>query len=144
MFGAEESDVSELTNELIRAKLEVFSAATSAAFIEEALADVSKNFRLETSGPDASLRIVTLSAFYLQLCEKRRWKFVEKALKAAMKHIILMLQPLCLMRQVENVSELEQSELKDRNFEFTEILFEKALIFQEVYPLRQYRAKILV
>ena len=79
-----------------------------------------------------------LSASYLELCEKRGWKFIDNAPKAAIKHIISVLQPPRLRTRMEDALQLERADLKDDYFGFMEFLGEKAEIFEEVQPLREY------
>lgn len=55
--------------------------------------DVKRNFRLDASEPDARLRILMLQTSYIELCEKRGWKFYETAQKSAVRHLITVLQP---------------------------------------------------
>ena len=73
IFGADVTDVTQLTDEKIKSKLETFAAGTKTVSEEEALADVKRNVRLDASEPDARLRIIMLSASYLELCDKRGW-----------------------------------------------------------------------
>ncbi len=56
--------------------------------LDDALTDVKRNVRLDVSEPDARIRILTLQTSYLELCERRGWTFVEKATKAAIKHLV--------------------------------------------------------
>ncbi len=57
-------------------------------YFDDALADVKRNVRLDVSEPDARLRILMLQTSYLELCERRGWTFVEKALKAAIISVL--------------------------------------------------------
>ena len=115
------------------------AAGTKTVSAEEALADVKRNGRLDSSEPDARLRVMMMSASYLELCDKGGWKFVEKAPKAAIKQSISVLQPMRLKERIEDALELEQSDLEDKYFEFMDFRSEKAVIFEEVHPLRDYR-----
>lgn len=91
MFGAEVTEVYQLTDDTSKVNLESFAVRTKAVSAKEALANVKKNVRLDASKLSARLRIKTLSHSYLELCNKRGWKFVEMAPKAAIKHIIFVL-----------------------------------------------------
>jgi len=81
-----------------------------------------------------------LSASYMEFCEKRGWNFIEKAPKVAIKHIISVLQPPQLKSRIQDAIELEKSSLEDKYFEFMEYLSEKAVVYEEVLPLRKYRS----
>ncbi len=59
---------------------------------DDALAGVKRNVRPDVSEPDARRRILMLQTSYLELCQRRGWTFVEKALKAAIKHLVAVLQ----------------------------------------------------
>lgn len=102
IFSADITEVPGLTDKLIKSKLETFAAGSKKVSAEEAFADVKKKFRLDASEPDARLRVIMLSASYLDLCEKRGWKFVEKAPKTAVKHIISVHQPPRLKQRTED------------------------------------------
>ena len=75
--------------------MEEIAGTSRSVSVESALADVKRNVRLDANKPDARLRILMLSASYLELCEKRGWKFVETSQKAAIKYVISVLQPRC-------------------------------------------------
>ena len=78
-LGAEITVASELTDELIKSKLEQVAGNSRSASVESALADGKRNVELDPNEPDARLRIVMLSAPYLELCGKRGWNFVENS-----------------------------------------------------------------
>ena len=140
IFRKNISDVTDLTDELIKEKLTTFAAGTKTVSADEALADVKRNVRLDATEPDARMRIMMLSASYLELCDKRGWNFIDTAPKAAVKHIVSVLQPPKLKQRIEDALELEQSALEDKYFDFIEFLTEKAIVFEEVFPLREYRS----
>lgn len=79
-----------------------------------------------------------LSAFYLELCEKRGWKFVQNAPKSVIKHIISVLQPTGLNKRVNDALKLEKADLKSDYFGFMDFVADKAVIFKEVQPFREY------
>ena len=136
-FGAEVSSVNELSDEVIKSKLQEISGYVSSISVESALNEVKANVRLDTNEPDARLRILMLSTSYLELCEKRGWKFVENSPKAAIKHIISVLQPPGLKARMNDALALERTDLKSDYFGFMEFLADKAEIFEEVIPLKK-------
>ena len=139
IFGAAITDVANLTDEIIKEKLLELTGGPRTVSAEEALAEVKRNILLDASEPDASLRVLMLSASYLELCDKRGWNFVEKAPKVAVKHILSVLQPPRLKQRVEDALALEESILEDKYFDFIDFVAEKAVIFEEVMTLKEYR-----
>lgn len=139
MFGSEVKVLSDLTDDILKAKLQQIAGRSRTVSVEQAFADVKRNVRMDASEPDARLRVMILSASYIELCEKRGWEFVEKAPKAAIKHIISIVQPPRLKTRMEDALQLERSDLKYDYFGFMEYLAEKAEIFEEVTPLREFR-----
>lgn len=136
VFGAEIKKVAELTDEIIKDKLDEIAGTSRSVSVESALADVKRNVKLDANEPDARLRILMLSASYLELCEKRGWNFIETSQKAAIKHIISVLRPAGLKQRMQDALELEKADLKHDYFGFMDFLAEKAEIFEEVQPLR--------
>lgn len=65
---------------------------------------------------DARLRILMLQTVYVELCERRRWNFVEKVPKAAVKHMVSVLKPLALKARIEDALQLKKHEIKRRLF----------------------------
>ena len=132
------TQVTQLTDEVIKSKLEEIAGTSRSVSVESASADVKRNVRLDSNEPDARLRILMLSASYLKLCEKRGWKFVETSQKAAIKHVISVLQPPNLRNRVEDALQLERADLKNDYFGFMDFLAGKAEIFERVQTLRSY------
>lgn len=138
MFGAEITQAGQLTDELIKQKLEKLSGRTSSVSVEAALADVKRNVKLDANESDARVRVLMLSASYLELCEKRGWKFVENSPKAAIQHIISVLQHPQLKTRMEDALKLEKADLKADYFGFMDFLADKAELFEEFQSLREY------
>lgn len=138
-FVSDIKEVSDLTDGVLRSKIQSLATGPKAVSCEEALSDVKKNVRLDANEPHPKPRILMLSASYLELSEKRAWKFVETSQKAAIKHIISVLQPPKLKTRVQDALELEKADLKNDCFGSMEFLSEKAVVFEEVEPLREYR-----
>ena len=136
IFGAEVKDVTDLTDSLIKSKLEELSGTSKSTSYEEALADVKRNCRLDSSEPDARIRILMLQTSYIELCERRGWKFYENAQKAAIKQICSVLQPPELKTRVQDAIKLEKYYLEDDFFGFMEYLQEEAAICERFKPLR--------
>ena len=136
-FGSDVKDIGDLTDEKIKSKLEEISGCTQTVSVESALNEVKTHVRLDVNEPDARLRILMLSASYLELCERRGWRFVETSPKAAIKHIISVLQPPGLKTRMIDSLQLERADLKNNYFGFMEFLAEKAEIFEEVQPLKK-------
>ena len=87
---------------------------------------------------DARLRILMLTASYLEICERRGWKFVETSPKAAIKHIISVLQAPGLKTRMIDSLQLERADLKNDYFGFMDLLSQEAEIFEEVKPLKKF------
>ena len=136
-FGSDVKNVGDLTDEKIKSKLEDVSGCTRTVSVESTLNDVKAHVRLDVNEPDARLRILMLSASYLELCERRGWKFVETSPKAAIKHIISVLQPPGLKTRMIDSLQLERADLKNDYFGFMDFLSQKAQIFEEVQPLKK-------
>ena len=136
-FGAEIAVVSELTDELIKSKLEKVAGTSRSASVESAIADVKRNVELDSNEPDARLRIVMLSASYLELCGKRASNFVENSRKEGIKHIIFVVQPPRLKSRLEDALQLERADLKKDYFRFMDFLADKSEVFEEVQTLRE-------
>jgi len=119
VFGKEIQDIASLTDDLIKTKLTALSSRGKAVSYEEVMADVKRSISLNASEPDARLRILILQTAYLDLCERRGWNFVDEAPKAAVRHILSVIQP---------------PELKSR------FLQEEAEICERFHPLRKYRS----
>lgn len=128
--------MANLTDEVIKDKLISLSSGSRTASADPAMADVKRNVSLDASEPDAWLRIMMLSASYLELCDKRGCNFVEKAPKAAVKHFISVLQPPKLKQRVEDALQLEESYLEEKCFECVEFVANKAVICEEFAPLQ--------
>eukprot|EP00171_Calliarthron_tuberculosum_P007262 IDg7262t1 len=141
IFGIEVKEVSDLSDDIIKANIIKLSSGSKPVSAEEALADVKRNVRFDASEPDAKLRVLMLQASYIELCKKRGWKFYETAQKAAVKHIIAVLQPPQLKSRVEDALELDQHELKKDFFKFVNYLTDQAEICESFHPLRNYRAQ---
>ncbi len=81
-----------------------------------------------------------LQTSYLELCECRGWTLVEKAPKAAIKHLVAVLQPPALKSRVEDALRLEKNDLKDDFFGFADFLADEAEVCEKYHPLRAYRS----
>ncbi len=81
-----------------------------------------------------------LQASYVEHCKRRGWDFINTAPKAAIKHIIAVLQPPALRSRFEDALRLEKNHLKYDFFGFSAYLAEQAMICESFYPLRSYRA----
>ncbi len=81
-----------------------------------------------------------LQTSYFELCERRGWNFVEKALKSAIKHLVAVLQPPVLKSRVEDALRLEKNDLKDDFFSFADFLTDEAEVREKYHPLRAYRS----
>lgn len=137
-FGVNVKTVSECTDDVIKTELDKIAGTYKTVSVEAAFADVKRNVRLDANEPDARLRIMMLSASYLELCENRGWNFVENSQKAAIKHIISVLEPPRLKMRMEDALQLDKAELKNDYFGFINFLQDKAEIFEEVQTLREY------
>eukprot|EP00171_Calliarthron_tuberculosum_P023413 IDg23413t1 len=94
--------IEDLTDDIIKNKLIELSSGSKPVSFDEALADVKRNIRLDLSDPDARIDILMLQASYVEHCKRHGWDFVNTAPKAAVKHIIEVLQPPELQTRVEN------------------------------------------
>ncbi len=81
-----------------------------------------------------------LHTSYVELCERRGWTFVEKSPKAAIKHLVAVLQPPALKSRVEDALRLEKNDLKDDFFGFADFLADEAKVCEKYHPLRAYRS----
>ncbi len=81
-----------------------------------------------------------LQASYAEHSKRPCWDFVNTALKAAINHIIAVLQPLALKPRVEDALPLKKNYLMNDFFEFSACLAEQAKICQSFHQLRSYRA----
>ncbi len=81
-----------------------------------------------------------LQTSYPELCERRGWTFVEKAPKAAIKHLVAVLQPPVLKSRDEDALRLEKNDLKDDFFGFADFLADEAEVCEKYHPLRAYRS----
>jgi len=104
------------------------------------MADVKRSISLNASEPDARLRIIILQTAYLDLCNRRGWNFVETAPRAAVKHILSVIQPPELKSRLHNALKLEKNELEDDFFGFCNYLQEQSEICEQFHPLRKYRS----
>ncbi len=81
-----------------------------------------------------------LQSSYVEHCERRSWDFVKTSPKAAITHIIAVLQPPALKSRIGDALRLEKNHLKDDLFGFSAHLAEQAEICESFHPLRSYRA----
>ncbi len=102
IFGQGYTDVNGLTEGVIKNSLRNLAGGRKTVSFNDALADVERNVCLDVSEPDASLRILMLQTSYIELCECRGLKFVEKAPKAAIKYLVVLLQPPALMSHFQD------------------------------------------
>ncbi len=100
VFGIGCNDVSDLTDDIVKAKPTELSSGSKPVSFDEALADVKRNVRLDPAEPDARIRILMLQASYVGHCKRCGWDFVNTASKAAVKHILAVLQPPALKARV--------------------------------------------
>ena len=98
VFGAEVKTLEECTDAIIKTKLDHIAGIVRTTSVEAAFAEVKRYLKLDALEPDARLRIIMLSASYLELCERRGWNFVENTPEAVLKHIIWVLQPVELKK----------------------------------------------
>ena len=140
VFGAAIKEVSSLTDAIIKTTLTSLSSRGKIVDYEEVMADVKRSISLDASEPDPRLRIIILQTAYLDLCNHRGWNFVEKAPKAAVKHILSVIQPPELKNRLHNALKLEQSDLEEDFFGFCTFLQEQSEICEQFYPLRKYRS----
>ena len=146
VFGEDIEDVAQLDDTTLRAKLEELAGRARDVSPSEAMALVKKEIRLNAAENCARLRVMLLSASYLDLCEKRGWKFVENSPKTAIKHIIAVLEPPGLKQKAEDAVEMEIQEIQESdklNYKkFIRFVAKKALIYEEVQPL--YKSRRLI
>ncbi len=81
-----------------------------------------------------------LQTSYMELCELRGGTLFEKAPKAAIKHLISVLQPPALKTRVEDALRLEKNDLKDGFFGFADFLADEAEVCEKYHPLRTYKS----
>ena len=141
IFGAQFKEVADLTDDVIKSKLKELAGQPKSVSFEEALADVKRNCRLDSSEPDARIRILMLQTSYVELCERRGWRFYENAQKAAIRQIIAVLQPPELKSRVQDSIKLEKNYLEDDFFGFMEYLAEEAVVCERFKPLRSSPGK---
>ncbi|CAN8068627.1 unnamed protein product [Agarophyton chilense] len=139
VFGKDIKEVSQLTDEIIKEKLSALSSKGRAVSYDEVMADVKRSISLDASEPDAFLRIIGLQTAYLDLCDRRGWNFVDKAPKAAVRHILAVVEPPELKIRLHDALKLEKSELEDDFFGFCEFLQEEAEICERFHPLCKFR-----
>ena len=138
IFGEGINDVGDLTDDIIKVKLNELSSGSKPVSADEAMADVKRNVRLDASEPDARIRVLMLQASYVEHCKRRGWDFVNTAPKAAVKHLVAVLQPPALKSRVEDALQLEKNHLKSDFFGFATYLAEQAEICESFHPLRSY------
>lgn len=138
-FGVEIKQVSELTDAILKAKLNERSGKKLNFSKEQVLADVKRNVRLNANESDAEFRIEALLASYLDLCDQCSWEFFEKTPKAAVKHIIVVLQPPRLKEEAESAISLLDENLGKDYFAFIDFLKKEAAIVERFIPMREYR-----
>lgn len=78
IFGAQNTTIEQLSDNVIKARLESLASATKHVSFDEAMVDVKRNIRLDASEPDARLRVLMLQTSYVSLCEKRGWNKLTK------------------------------------------------------------------
>ncbi len=71
VFGTGLNDVSDLTDDIIKAKLTERSSGSKPVSFDEAFADVKRNVRLDVAELDAQIRILMLQASYVEHCKRR-------------------------------------------------------------------------
>ena len=140
-FGEAVNLISDLTDDIITNKLEELSRGSKPVSAEEFLADIKRNVRLDATEPDAKLRTLILQANYVKFCKERGWRYYETAPKAAVKHILAVLEPPQLKSRIEDALELEQNTLKKDFLKFMKYLAGQAEICESFYPLHAYRAQ---
>ena len=109
-----------MTDVTLKAKSEEIAGKSKNVTVDQALAEVKRHIKLDANEPDARLRIMMLSASYLEQCEKRGREFFEKSQKAAMKQIISVLQPPRLKARMGDALELDRADLEKDYFGFME------------------------
>lgn len=101
VFGQNINEESDLSDEILKAKLQELTGGARKASSEQDLADLKRNVKLDAGETYSKLLVLMLSASYIELCDKRGWKFIENCQKTALKHIISVLQPPKLNTHVE-------------------------------------------
>lgn len=140
VFGSNYTAVSQLTDQTIKSRLEKLAVGSKSVCFDETMADIIGYAKLDTSEPNARLRMLMLQTAYVELCERRGWNFVEKAPKAAVKHILSVLQPQALKKRIEDALQIEKHDLKADFFGFTEFLAIEAEVCEKFQPRSIYRA----
>lgn len=136
VFSIDLKNLQDCTDDAIRTSLEEVSGRVRSVSVDADFADVKRHVKLDANESDARLRIVVLSASYLELCEKRGWDFLENSQEAAIKHIISVLQPVQLKKRMKDAIQFEKADLQGDYFGFMDYLAEKAEIFEKVLLLR--------
>jgi len=140
VFGEAITNVSQLTDDIIKNQLTALSSRGKVVDYDEVMSDVKRSISLNASEPDARLRIIILQTAYLDLCNRRGWNFVETAPKAAVRHILSVIQPPELKNRLHNALKLEKNDLEDDFFGFCRFLQEQSEICEQFHPLRKYRS----
>lgn len=109
MFEAKITLVCQRTDAIIKAKIQDIIGSCKSISLETALTNVKYNVKQDPNEPDVRLRIIMLSASYIENCEKLGWKFIDTEPKSFFKRITSVLQTPRLKSWVENALKLEKS-----------------------------------
>lgn len=137
-FGSDVTTIEELTDEFVKSKLEEVTASKKDVSYDDALSLVKSNIRLDANESDARNRIILLNAAYVTLSRKHGWSFKKDAPKAAIRHLLSVLQPPVLKKKVEEAVELDVNGIKYDYKKFISFLMDKAAVCEEFNPLREY------
>ncbi len=133
-------NVSDVTDDAIKARLTEISSGSKPVSFDEVLADVKRNVRHDAAEHDACIRILMLQASYAEHCKRRGWDFANNAPEVTIKHIIAMLLPPALKPRVEDTLLLEKNNPKEDFSGFSDYLAENAEIHESFHLLNSYRA----
>ncbi len=116
VFHQAYSEVNDLRDDAIKNHLCYLVGGSKPLSFDDALANVQPGVCLDISEPDARLRVLMLQANYLECCERLGLAFDEKATKAAIEHLVAVLQPQALKARVGDAVRIEKNDLKDYFF----------------------------
>lgn len=137
-FGEEVEELKDLTDAIVKAKLEESIGVKTDVSYDDALSIVKKQIRLDVNESDAERRIIMLNAAYVTLSRKHGWTFRKDAPKAAIRHLVAVLQPPVLKKKIEEAVELDKNGIKYDYRKFISYLKKKAAACEEFNPLREY------
>lgn len=130
--------LNELTDAIVKCKLEESCDTKQEVSYEDALSIVRKKIRLDANEPDAAKRVIILNASYVTLSKKHGWTFKQEAPKAAIRHIMSVLQTPVLKKKVDEAVELDHNGIKNDYKKLMRFLKDKAVVCEEFNPLRAH------